>query len=216
MLLSVGVYATPATDASLEDQLQALDVANQAPAATSKEVLYAVQSRYLPLTHKNEFSVGGGLNLTGDSFVLSEQAEVGYRFHFNDRWAVGLNYALVANQLSSAADRFRSSEGIVPDVPYAKSRTDLLAEYNVFYGKFRYSVDRVFYFDQYIAAGPGFVEMNTGTVGAAVADVGFAFWLSRWGSARIGLKDYYYEEVYRSGTSPTHNLHAHLDIGYLF
>ncbi len=104
----------------------------------------------------------------------------------------------------------------VPDVPYASTRADAMLEYHVFYGKFRWSVETVSYFDQYIGLGAGQVEMNTGTEISYVGDIGFAFWLGKWGSARIGLKDYYYKEQYRAGASMEHNLHAHLDMGYLF
>ena len=207
--------ASSGTQASLEDQLKSLDMPNQAPASISREKFYSIQDRYLPLTHKNEFSVGVAANLTGDSFLVTRQMELGYRFHFNNSWSLGLSHAFVSNQFTSAATQLVDSDGIIPDLPYAKTRTDLMATYNVFYGKFRLSQEQVFYFDQYISAGPGMIQLNTGASGAAVADIGFAFWLGKWGSTRLGLKDYYYNEPLRSGTTPSHNLHAHLDIGYL-
>jgi outer membrane beta-barrel protein len=221
--IACGLWADPSyaempngqSAASLEDQLKELDAGNQVPMVNS-EKLYSVQQRYLPLRHKSEMTFGGGINLTGDGFLRTQQAELGYLFHFNDRWSLGVHRAFVINEMSNAADHLKTSSGAIPQVPYAISRTDLLVEYHVFYGKFRWSVDTVSYFDQYVALGPGMMEMNTGTVGAAVADVGFAFWLDRWGSARAGLKDYYYNEAYRSGATASQNLHAHLELGYLF
>jgi outer membrane beta-barrel protein len=201
---------------SLEDQLKELNTDNTAPAGANREKLYAVQSRYLPLQYKSEVSMGGAYNLTGDGFLHTEQFELGYRFHFSDRWSTALTQAWVGNQFSSGVDSLRSSEGAAPMVPYAVARTDLVVTYNVFYGKFRLSSDSVFYFDQYISIGPGIVRQNTGTVGAAVGDIGFAFWLGTWGSARLGLKEYYYNETYASGAQPESNLHAHLDLGYVF
>lgn len=199
----------------LEEQLKALDVKNQAPASVSKEKLYAVQTRNLPLANKSEVSFGGGYNLTPDNFVNSQQLEFGYRYHFNNRWSLGTQYATVANKISPAGEQLRS-KGVIPDVPYAKNRTDLTLGYNLFYGKFRLSVDRAFNFDQYVALGPGIMQTNSGSTVAVVGDVGLALWLGRWGSTRIGLKDYYYQENYRSGSVANHNLHAHLDVGYLF
>lgn len=204
------------TPPTLEEQLKALDSGNQAPVAANREKLYAVQSRYLPLKFKSEFSAGGASNLTADSFLRTQQLEVAYRFHFNDRWSLGVAHAWVDNKFKSDADNLKTTNGAVPDVPYAITRTDLTVEYNVFYGKFRWSAETVSYFDQYIALGGGNVAQNTGTSSAIVADVGFAFWLGQWGSARLGLKDYYYKEEYRSGAQNTQNIHAHLDLGYLF
>jgi len=201
---------------NLEEQLKTLDVSNQVPAAANKEKLYAVQARYLPLKNKNEFTLGVASNLTPDGFVETEQMEIGYHFHFNDSWSVAVDQAWVNNSFRSSADNIRTADGAIPDVPFAYSRTDVMAEFNVFYGKFRWSAETVSYFDVYVAAGPGRIVQNTGTTMAYVGDVGFSAWISKWGSARLGLKDYYYEEDYRSGAEMAHNIHAHLDIGYLF
>lgn len=212
----VKVASETKVTSSLEDQLKSLDAENAAPAAVSREKLYAVQARYMPLRFKSEFSLGGGYNLTGDSFLTTQQVEVGYRFHFNDRWSVGVHEAWVNNEFKSEANNLRTANGAVPNVPYAITRTDLLAEFNLFYGKFRLGTDTVFYFDQYLALGPGLVQQNTGTVGAGVGDIGLAFWLGKWASTRIGLKEYYYNEAYPSGTQASSNMHAHLDVGVLF
>lgn len=201
---------------SLEEQLKALNAGNTLPAAAAREKLYAVQERYLPLRNKSEFTMGAASNLTGDDFVRTEQYEVGYHFHFNDRWSLGLSQAWVNNNFKSSIDNVKTSDGAIPDVPFAYSRTDLMLEANLFYGKFRWTAETVSYFDLYMALGPAMIRQNTGTVGGAAGDLGLAAWISRWGSARLGLKDYYYRETYRSGAIMTHNLHAHLDIGYLF
>jgi outer membrane beta-barrel protein len=210
------VFAAEETP-SLEEQLRALELpSNQAPAGLTKERLYVIQERYLPLRLKLELSVGAALNVSGNSFLNTQQVEGGLRFHLNDRWSLGLTYAMVSNKFTAAADRLLDTEGIIPDLAYAKSRSDATIGYNVFYGKLRLSADQVFYFDQYVALGAGIMQLSRGNSTAAVADAGFAFWLGKWGSARIGVKDYYYNEPKRSGNEMTHNLHPHLDIGYLF
>ena len=228
LLLTISMYAlqvsaaeAPKADAkspqaTLQEQLQALESTNTLPAAANREKLYAVQSRYLPLRFKHEFTLGGASNLTPDSFLATQQFEVGYRFHFNDRWALGLNQAWVSNTFKDAVNNIRTADGAVPDVPFAYSRSDMMLEMNIFYGKFRWTAETVSYFDVYAALGPGMVRQNTGTTGAAVGDLGFAAWLGQWGSVRMGLKDYYYKQTYRTGAQMAHNIHAHLDIGYIF
>jgi outer membrane beta-barrel protein len=216
-LISAIAAAEPASKrpTSLEDELKTLDSSNQMPAAANHDKLYSVQPRYLPLKFRSEVTAGVAQNMTSDSFMKTQQAEVAYRFHFNDKWSAGLAYAWVNNQLKPETQTIQAA-GAIPQEPYASSRVDLTAEYNFFYGKFRWSGETVSYFDMYGAFGPGIVEQNTGSTSAAVADVGFAFWLGKWGSARVGLKDYAYNETYLSGTSFQQNLHAHVDIGYIF
>jgi outer membrane beta-barrel protein len=202
-------------DTPLAEQLKSLELpGNQAPSVVSKEKLYVVQTRYLPLRFKSEVSLGYAQNLTGDSFFNTRQAELGYRFHLGDRFSLGFTQSFVTNSMTSEGDNLLASEGIIPNMPYARQRSELTLGYNVFYGKFRLSSEQVFYFDQYVAVGPGLMMLNVGDFGAAVADVGFAFWLGQWGSTRIGLKDYIYSEPGKSSLSE--NLHAHLDVGYLF
>jgi outer membrane beta-barrel protein len=216
-LTSTAVFAAKADQkqTSLEDQLKTLDAVNQSPAEANHEKLYSVQSRYLPLKNRSEITAGVAQNMTADSFLNTQQFEVAYRFHFNDKWSVGLAQAWVNNQLKSETQTIQTT-GAIPEEPFASSRTDLTAEYNFFYGKFRWGGETVSYFDMYGAVGPGIVQQNTGSTTAAVADVGFAFWLGKWGSARAGLKDYAYNETYLSGVSFQQNLHAHIDIGYIF
>jgi len=210
-------FSALASEAPLEEQLKAVELpGNQAPTSVSKEKLYVYQTRYLPLRHKSEVSLGFGQNLTGPSFFTTRQFEVGYRFHLNDTWSLGFEQSFVSNDLTSDGQRLFTQDHIVPDMAYARQRSELTAGYNVFYGKLRFSADSVLYFDQYIALGGGIMMMNTGNLGAAVGDVGFAFWLGQWGSARIGFKDYFFNEPSRSSSFPSNNLHAHLDLGYIF
>jgi len=216
LLLTFIFLATAAQAASLEDQLQSIGNDNRPPEGISRENLYAVQARYLPLEYKTEITVGGAMNLTNDSFLSSNQFEAGVHFHFNDRWAVEAEHDFVYNHWTSAGDNLRSTNGAVPDDPYVKSRTMALVDWHAFYGKFRWSMDTVSYFDQYWALGGGVVDMNTGMTPGVVADVGFVFWIGRHSSFRFGLKDYLYNEEYSSGTKLSSNLHPHANLGVVF
>ncbi len=218
LLLSNGARASTAEAplGNLEDQLNLLNLpGNQAPASIANEKLYAVQTRYAPLTHRSEIVLGGGLNVTGSGFLDTKEASLGYRFHFGDRWSLGLSGSLVNNSLTNTAQLLISREGIIPDVAYAKYRADATLGFNVFYGKFRLSMDQVFYFDQYASIGAGVAGMNTGSAPAAVADLGFAFWMGRSGVVRFGVKDYFHQEKRNLGQNMVHNVHGHLDVGIL-
>jgi len=198
----------------LDQELQQLSVPdNQLVPSADTEKLYAIQTRYAPLANRHEITLGGAKNFTADSHLTSQQLDLTYRFHINDKWYVGLAGSYVFNSFTDAANRLISQQKLVPDIAYPKFRGDLLVGYNLFYGKFRLSMDTVFYFDQYIALGPGLVNLNTGTTPAAVADIGFVFWLGKGGSMRLGLKDYFFKETRVRSSGMVHNLLAHLDVG---
>jgi uncharacterized protein with beta-barrel porin domain len=77
-------------------------------------------------------------------------------------------------------------------------------------------MDQVLYFDQYVAAGPGFVTTQYGSSPAAVVDVGFAFWLGRNASLRFGVKSQYFNEKRFVDSSNVTHVLGHFDIGYAF
>lgn len=212
---ALGARAARAED-SLEAQLQGLSLpANQAPTSVTTEKLYSVQPRFVSLKQRSELSLGGGKNFAADSFLVSNQVSLNYRFHLSDRWNLMAGGTYVFNSLSSAGEKLRDMNALVPDTCYVKYRAELLGSFNLFYGKFRIDMDKVFYFDQYLSVGPGLVVMDTATAPAAVADVGFAFWFGRNTNVRLGLKDYHYKQQRRVTASMVNDLVGHLDIGIL-
>ena len=205
-----------ASEGSVEERLERLRLPpNEPPAAVSREKLYAVQDRYTPLHWASEVSAGGSENFNSDGFLHSSELSLSYRMHFNDKWSVALSASYVFNSFSAAADHLLDTEGRYPDVTFTKGRGDLVLSYQLFYGKIRFSMDNVLYFDQYLSLGGGVVDMSRGTRSAAVGDIGFVFWLGKWGSLRAGLKDFYYEEPRAQDSHYVHSLLGHLDLGLL-
>ena len=219
VLISSGALAdeTVVATQSLEDQLQGLAIpANQLPIPGSSEKMYVIQNRYNPLGMRSELALGVGKNFTNDSFLVSNEVSLAYRFFLSDRWNLGLAGSYVFNDFTDTAAQLKKSEGRIPDAAFAKSKADLSLGYNLFYGKFRLSMDQVFYFDQYIALGAGLVQQSKATTPAGTFDIGFAFWFGKNLSARLGGKSWIYNEK-RSASSATHNnLIGHFDLGYLF
>jgi len=200
----------------LEDQLQVLNLpANQAPAAVSTEKLYSVQSRFNPLKNRFEVSASAAQDFTNSSFLSSQQMGAALRYHFNDRWSLGVSGGQVFNAFTETATLLVQREGIVPDLSYAKYRTDLSVAYNTFYGKFRLNLDHVLYLDQYVALGGGVVGLDRGNTGMATLDIGFAFWLGNSGVLRIGFKDHFYRETRQLSSVMTNHWLGHVDIGWM-
>jgi len=222
LALLIGSVAFAATESmvetrSLEDELRSLSLpSNQAPSGVSSEQLYAVQTRLAPLENRSEITITGAKNFTVDSFLVSQQVDAGYRYYLSSRWFVGASGSYVFNSLSGSGERLMNENKRLPDVAYTKYRADILAGYNLFYGKFRLTLDQVFYFDQYVAVGPGVVVQDLGTHPALVADVGFVFWFGRNFSFRVGAKDYLFHEDRRLSNGLANNVLGHVDFGYVF
>jgi outer membrane beta-barrel protein len=213
-----GLAASPVLAAapSLEDQLQSLNLpTNQAPAGISTEKLYSVQSRFNPLAKRLEFSMSAGQDFTNSSFLNSQQLGGGLRYHFNDRWSLGVSAATVFNALTMTAQQLITQDGIVPDLAYAKSRMDASVAFNTVYGKFRVSTDQVFYLDQYIALGAGVVNLDRGSTNMGVLDLGFAFWMGRSGVVRLGIKNHLYREQRELSAAMTQHWVGHIDLGWM-
>lgn len=201
---------------SLEEGMKNLTVPeNELPVSASTEKIYSIQDRFAPLSLRHEIGFGVSKGFNDENFVVSKQISGSYRFHLSNRWNVGLNARYVFNSLSDAGLRLIDHDQIYPDIAYMRSLADVTVGFNLFYGKFRLSMDRVFYFDQYIALGAGIANLDTGKQGVAVGDIGFVFWLGKWGSLRLGLKDYYYNEKRRLSQGRVHNAMGYFDFGIL-
>jgi outer membrane beta-barrel protein len=213
-LFSVG--SALAATSPLESELNALSVpADKAMVSTTKDKLFSIQSRLYPLGGRHELSFSGGKNLNQDGHLNSNQWGGQYRYHVNDKWAFGLNYFRVNNELSSAGKKLVNDKGIIPDRDYVVSQTDVMAEYNLFYGKMRLDLDSVVYFDQYWGLGAGQVELGGGNSTAMVLDAGFAFWFGKMASARMGLKNDFYTEKNVNGSTSVHNMVGYVAFGIL-
>jgi outer membrane beta-barrel protein len=204
-----------AANGNLEDDLKSLDVQEAVPNQVSKEKLYSIQSRATSLKGRIEILAGAAQNYTGNGFLQTQQVGGELQYHLNDEWSVGLGYSQVFNTFKSDADRLLQEQGVLPDVDYAKTRMEAKIQYNLFYGKFRFSQESVMYFDQYWAGGYAQNKLGSGDSNGPMGDVGFAFWVKSWGSIHLGLKDYYYTEKAALSKGAHHNIHGYMQVGYL-
>jgi outer membrane beta-barrel protein len=209
-----------AEEGNLVNELESLNSpTNELPGAIEAEKIYAVKTRYSSLDRRVEFSGGAAQKVSDTGFMNTRDFQLGARYYFNSRWSAGASYSYVSNQFTSTSQRLYETQKIVPDLPYVKSRMELTARYNLFYGKFRLSMDRVLYFDQYVSAGPAMMGLSNGNVMGGVIDAGLAFWIGQNWSSRLGVKDYIYNETSLNppfGKSLTNNVMIYLDFGYLF
>ena len=148
---------------TIEEQLDSLALPdNQAPANVSTERLYSVQTRYAPLERRYELGLVGGYNMTNADFLDSKSVGANFRYHFNDKHSFGLSYIQFENKLDSTGQDLLTRESLLPDVDFISSISEVNYGYNLFYGKFRLGMSKVFYFDQYWNFGAGAAELKSG------------------------------------------------------
>lgn len=221
LLMSFSITAAaaptpPARMSALEQELKKLDLPqSEMPVGIDSEQLYAVQMRANPLRFKNEITTAYGITLNPSPFLSSRQFDLGYRFHFSDRWSLGAEGSYVTNNYSEAGEKYLLISGLVPDVAYVKYRGDVTLGFNLFYGKIRLTSDRVVYFDQYINIGPGFVQTNISRETSFVATAGLAFWLSKRLSIRTDVKNTIFKEKRVLGNDIVNHAVFQMSLGIL-
>lgn len=216
LVLALSAPMSFAATRSLERELKDLDVKDAIPSSKLSERIYAVQERATPLKFRPELAVALGQNFGGSGFLDTKQWTVEGFFHFSDRWAGAFGYSQVSNKFTGAADNLLDKAGFLPDVDYAKSRLEGRAVYNVFYGKFRFSRMQALSFDQYIGLGVSQNSLRSGESLGPVAEAGFAFWIGKYASVRLGVKDYYYREDRALSQGYAHNVHGYLQSGFIY
>ncbi len=215
-LLSSTAFAQT-TNSSLEDKLESLNIPDdKVSPVLSNEQLYIVNTRYSSLVNRHEFTVQGAYDFTADSHLDVTQAALSYRYHLNSDWSFGLRYTRYSNKLTGAGERLLGDQQLVPDTDYALNSQEIFATYNTIYGKLRWSSSTIVYFDQYISAGAGMVKLASGQTNMGLVDLGLAFWLGKHMSARVGVKNEFYNQTLRQGEEFQHNAMGYLEFGYLF
>lgn len=208
--------ASAATD-ELELKLQKLKVpSDKVSPVISKDKLYIVNARYSSLDKRHEIDIAGANNFMADSHLVTRQTALSYRYHFNEKWGVGLRYTNYFNELSDAGKTLFERKDLLPDSDFAYKSTELFVNYNTMYGKLRYAQDSVLYFDQYVSLGVGQVNLQSGDQTMGILDLGFSFWIGKSYSMRAGLKNEFYQQQQLTGSRDIHNAMGYLSFGYLF
>jgi outer membrane beta-barrel protein len=217
LALSSISYAKTQTRSDLERKLDTLNIpSDKVTPLISEEKLYSVNSRYSSLRRRAEVTIFGANNFTSDSHIDSTMGGTSFRFHINDKWSIGYRYSEYNNELSEAGQKLFERDEVLPDTDFAIKSTEAFINYNTMYGKLRLTSSTVAYFDQYVSLGYGKISLGNGEVQFYTADVGFAFWVGKKFSARIGVHNELYEQKKINGSENVHNAQGYLSFGYLF
>lgn len=201
---------------SLESKLDALNVPDdKVTGLLSEENLISVTGRYSSLNKRHEFSIKGANNFSSDSHIETKTAGINYRFHINSRWSLGTSYTEYENKLSSAGKKLFDDQRILPDSDFAIKSVDAFVGFNTVYGKLRLTEKQIVYFDHYISLGYGHIDLASGETQLYSADTGFAFWIGKKASFRIGAKNEFFRQKKITGNKNAQATMGYLEIGYL-
>jgi len=219
LLMSSFSYAEESKPAKsdLENKLESLNIpSDKVTPVVSEEKLYAVNERYSSLNKRHEFTMFGANNFNADSHLTTTMTGATYRFHLNGKWSVGARYSEYFNKLSSAGEKLFEDQKLLPDTDYAIKSSEGFLSFNTIYGKLRFTKDTIVYFDQYISLGYGNIQLAKDETQMYSVDLGFAFWLGKHMSTRIGVKNESYTQNKVKGSQNVHNAMGYLEFGYLF
>lgn len=215
LMFSFPLFAEEVSD--LEKKLDALNIPDdKVTPVLSEDKLFVVNTRYSSLVNRHELSLMGANNFTADSHLSTQSAGLAYRYHINSKWSLGLRYNRYSNELTTAGQRLFDDKKLLPDTDFAFNSQELFVNYNTIYGKLRWSEETVVYFDQYIALGGGKMELASGKTNLAFLDLGFAFWLGKHMSTRVGFKNEFFKQTQLNGEVNKYNGMGYLELGYLF
>jgi outer membrane beta-barrel protein len=210
-------FAATETRSDLEKKLDSLNIPSDiVTPLVSEENLYAINNRYSSLVSRFEITAFGANNFSSDSHLESTLGGADVRYHFTDKWSVGYRYSKYANKLSEAGKRLFDRDEVLPDTDYPIKSNEGFVNFNTTYGKIRLTMDTVAYFDQYISLGYGRIGLGNGEANLYSADLGFAFWIGKKMSARVGVRNEFYIQQKINGDENVHHAQGYIALGYLF
>lgn len=211
--VSLSVYS----EADLEKKLDSLNIpTDRVTPLVSKGQISSVNSRYSSLNKRVELTLIGANNFTADSHMDTKLVGATMRLHLNSRFSFGGRYSEYLNELTDSGQRLFETKQILPDTDYAIKSSEGFLNINTVYGKFRLTKSKIVYFDHFVSLGYGKMALANGEVQMYTADTGFSFWFGKNASARVGVKNEFYDQAKLNGKEAVHSAMGYLEIGYLF
>ncbi len=188
---------------------------NRAKVLRPDKDIKIVQNRVVDRRWRSEFSAGYSNVIGGDSFLQSQMLNLDYHLHINPYWQVGVSYFSAYNKLSSEGKYLIDQNGLVPDVDQPDSGYEVIGNFAPFYGKVNMFGLGVAQFDVYAILSYGNIKLNSGDTPTYTWGGGLGLWMSQHLSARLEIRQRFYEAQRFGGSSEINTTNAGLSFGYL-
>lgn len=224
LLMSVGTAEASNSKSlkSLGSQEVLLDKARPSLPANTYRV---IQRRAIDREYRFEFDVSAGGVAGGDSYFNSKNLGLQAEFHLSNRWSLGLRHLWNFNDLTAEGKRrFDYAEASyaagnfspdVPDLDWPISTSLATISFYPLYGKVSWFESTVSYFDFYLLAGGGMVNLRRGQSPIGAAGIGMGMWWTDHLTSRIEAVYQNYEDQMISGKRRIQNANISFSMGFL-
>ena len=113
--IGLGLSLAHAEVEPLESQLDKLKLpTNAVGTLVSREKLYSVQDRYVPLHDRFELSLAGSEQVSDTGFIAKRDVSLGFRYYLDSKWSFGGSYSYVFNRLTESTNNFLNERASCP------------------------------------------------------------------------------------------------------
>lgn len=208
---------------TLGDQSKMMQKARPSIPANTYRV---VQKRVIDRDYRSELGVSlGTVANGGDSYYETKNLGVQYDFHLNSRFSVGLRYQMNFNNLTPEGRRVYdraeamanagNTNYVVPDLDQPLSTALATASFYPVYGKVSWFESTVSYFDFYLMAGGGQMQLKSGPSAVVTAGLGMGMWWTQYLTSRFEARYQTYEDQLASGKRKIEGAVATFTMGIL-
>lgn len=188
---------------------------NRAKVLAPDKDVKIVQNRIVDRRWRNEFSGGYYNSIGGDSFLDTQMLTLNYHLHINPYWTIGASYFSAFNEFSKEGNFLIDQNGLVPDVDQPQDGYEIIGNFSPIYGKLNMFGMGVVQFDVYAIASYGMIRLTSGETNTYTWGGGLGLWVSQHLTARLEIRQRFYEAQRFGGTTGVDTTNAGLSFGYL-
>lgn len=202
------------------------DIMQKARPSIPANTYRVVQKRVVERDYRSELgltmgTVAGG----GDSYYTTKSLGLQYDFHLSSRFSIGLRHQVHFNELSPEGKRVydraeamanaNNMNYVVPDLDQPLSTSLATISFYPLYGKVSWFESTVSYFDFYVMAGGGQMQLKNGTSPVGTGGVGMGLWWNQYLTSRIELRYQTYQDRIFTGQRQVEGAVASFTMGLL-
>lgn len=169
-----------------------------------------VQKRVIERDFRSELGISVGTVASGgDSYYETSNLGLQYDFHLSSRWSMGLRYQMNFNKLTPEGKRIydraeamaqaNNTNYVVPDLDQPLSTALATVSFYPLYGKVSWFESTVSYFDFYVMAGGGQIQLKNGASPLMTGGLGMGMWWNQYLTSRFEARYQTYEDQIFTG-----------------
>lgn len=181
--------------------------------AEELDLIRVIQRRPFLQSHRVEVSPFLGTNVN-DSLVSAFIAGGTINYYITEYLALGVHGAYSLGTETDLFDTVLENYELYPQVSKPKYLAELQFQYDPIYGKFTLFNSWIVPWDIYTLLGAGYTRTDLGGHVTLAAGLGQRFYMNRWFTLNLELRDHIYNEDYPAGSELVNNLVFTTGVGF--